>query len=133
MQIKAHFTEHWASQVVPVVKNPPAMQELQETRGQSLGQETSLEKEVESWVSILAWKIPLTEEPGGLQPMGSQSQTQLSTHEVVHVTGAQRCALHTRSEKLFSAALSSSCSIELQQRSHGLIHTRHLDQSLAPN
>ena len=116
-----------------MVKNPPAMQELQETRVQSLGPEAPLEKEVETCVSILAWKISWTEELGGLQSVGSQSQTQLSTHTVVPVNGAQRCALHTRSEKLFSAALSSSCSIELQQRSHGLIHTRHLDQSLAPN
>ena len=44
----------------------------------SLGQEDPLEEETHS--SILAWKTPWTEKPDGLQPMGSQSQTQLSTH-----------------------------------------------------
>ena len=43
-----------------------------ETRVQSLGGEDLLEKEKASHSSILAWKIPWTEEPGGLQPMGSQ-------------------------------------------------------------
>ena len=50
-----------------------------ETRGQSLGQEDSPEKEMTTHSSVLAWKIPWTEEPGGLQSMESQkSQTQLS-------------------------------------------------------
>ena len=39
---------------------------------QSLGQEDSLEKEMATHSSILAWRIPWTEEPGGLQSMGSQ-------------------------------------------------------------
>ena len=42
------------------------MQETQEWRVQSLGQEDPLEKEMETRFSILAWKIPCTEEPGGL-------------------------------------------------------------------
>ena len=54
------------------VKNPPAMQKLKETRVQSLGQEDPLEKEKAIHYSILAWRIPWTEEPGGLQSMGSQ-------------------------------------------------------------
>ena len=41
-----------------VVKNPPAMQETQETWVQSLGQEDPLEKEIAPYWSILAWKIP---------------------------------------------------------------------------
>ena len=45
---------------------------MQEIRVQSLGWEDSLEKEVATHSSILAWKIPWTEEPGWLQPMGSQ-------------------------------------------------------------
>ena len=57
------------------VKNLPAMQE---TLVQSLGQEDPLEKGMATHSSILAWRIPWTEEPGGLQSMGSQSQTQLS-------------------------------------------------------
>ena len=48
------------------------MQEAQETRFQSLGQEDYLEKEVATLSSILAWKIPQTEEPGRLQSMGLQ-------------------------------------------------------------
>ena len=50
-------------------KNLPA---IQETRVPSLGQEDLLKKEMATHSSILAWRIPLTEEPGGLQSMGSQ-------------------------------------------------------------
>ena len=53
--------------VVPTVKNLPAMQE---TWVRSLGQEDSLEKGMANHSSILAWRIPGTEEPGGLQSMG---------------------------------------------------------------
>ena len=55
-----------------VVKNPPAMQEAQETWVQSLGREDPLEKEMTAHSSILAWEIPWREEPGGLQSMGLQ-------------------------------------------------------------
>ena len=48
------------------------MQEAQEARVQSLGQEDTLEKEMATHPSILGWKIPWTEEPGELQFMGSQ-------------------------------------------------------------
>ena len=51
------------------VKKLPAMQE---TGVQSLGQEDPLEKAMATHSSILAWRIPWTEEPGGLQSMGSQ-------------------------------------------------------------
>ena len=51
------------------VKSLPAMQEMQV---QSLGQEDPLEKEMATHSRILAWKIPWTEEPGGLQSMGLQ-------------------------------------------------------------
>ena len=51
------------------VKNPPAMKA---TRVPSLGQEYPLEKDMATHSSILAWRIPWTEEPGGLQSMGSQ-------------------------------------------------------------
>ena len=52
-----------------VVKNPPAMQE---TQVQSLIREDPLEKEMATHSSILAWKIPWTDEPGRLQFMGCQ-------------------------------------------------------------
>ena len=45
---------------------------MQETRIQSLGQDDPLEKEMATHSSILAWRIPWTEEPGGLQSMVSQ-------------------------------------------------------------
>ena len=58
-----------------MVKNPPAMQEMQEIQVQSLGQEDPLEKGMVIHSSILAWRIQWTEEPGGLQSMRSQSHT----------------------------------------------------------
>ena len=54
------------------VKNLPPVLDMQETQVQSLGQEDPLEKEMATHCSILAWEIPWTEEPGGLQSMGSQ-------------------------------------------------------------
>ena len=54
------------------VKNLPAMQDPQETRVQSLGWEDPLEGEIATHSSILAWKIPWTEELGGLQSIESQ-------------------------------------------------------------
>ena len=59
------------------VKDPPAVQETQETRVPSLGWEDPLEEEMATHSSILAWRIPWAEESGGLQSMGSQSRTQL--------------------------------------------------------
>ena len=57
------------SLVAQMVKRLPAMQE---TQIQSLGRDDPLEKEMATHSSILAWEIPWTEEPGGLQPIGSQ-------------------------------------------------------------
>ena len=57
------------SLVAQMVKNLPAMRE---TRVRSLGWEDLLEKEMATHPSLLAWKIPRTDEPGGLQSMGSQ-------------------------------------------------------------
>ena len=58
----------WACLVAQTIKNLPAMQE---TWVQSLGREYPLEKATATRSSILAWRIPRTEEPGGLQFMGS--------------------------------------------------------------
>ena len=55
-----------------MIKNPPVMQEPQETQVRSLGGEDPLEEEMATHSSILAWRILWTEEPGGLQSMGSQ-------------------------------------------------------------
>jgi len=55
--------------VAQTVKNPPAMQE---TQVGSVDREDLLEKGITAPSSILAWRIPWTEEPGGLQSVGSQ-------------------------------------------------------------
>ena len=59
----------WASLIAQSVKNLPAMQK---TRVQFLGREDPLEKEMATHSSILAWRIPWTEEPSRLQSMGLQ-------------------------------------------------------------
>jgi len=72
-QIRAFFiympTSAVASLVAERLKRLPAMRE---TWVRSLGQEDSLEKEMATHSSILAWRIPWMEEPGGLQSTGSQ-------------------------------------------------------------
>ena len=55
-----------------MLKSLPA---VRETRVRSLGWEDTLEKEMETYSSILAWKIPWTEELGGLESIRSESQT----------------------------------------------------------
>ena len=65
----SNFHFHFTSLVAQMVKNLPAMRE---TWVQSLGQEHSLEKSMATQPSVLDWKIPWTEEPGGLQSPGSQ-------------------------------------------------------------
>ena len=63
---------------------------MQETQVRSLGGEEPLEKEMARHSSILAWSIPWTEEPGGLQSMGSQkSQTRLSDSTTTKTTAWQ--------------------------------------------
>ena len=62
----------WGSPVAQWVKNLPTMQETQKTRVQSLGQEDLLEEGIATNSSILAWRIPWPEEPGGLQSKRSQ-------------------------------------------------------------
>ena len=59
----------WASLLAQLVKHPPA---TQETWDRSLGGEDPLQKEMATHSSILAWRIPRTEESGRLQSMGSQ-------------------------------------------------------------
>ena len=68
--------DQWGFPGGTVVKNPPAKQE---TEVQSLGWEDPPEKGMAAHSNILAWEIPWTEEPDGLQSTGSQkSQSQLS-------------------------------------------------------
>ena len=63
----AHSCPTLCDPIAQSVKNLPA---VQETGVQSLGRKDPLEKEMATQSSILAWKIPWTEEPGGLQSMG---------------------------------------------------------------
>ena len=75
LSILIHTTS-WASLVAQMVKNLPVMQE---TWAQSLGWEDPLEEGMATHSSILAWRIPSTEEPGGLQVHGvAMCGTQLS-------------------------------------------------------
>ena len=60
---------YWASLMAQMVKNPPVMQE---TWVQSLGWEDPLGEGMATHSSILAWRIPWIEEPGGLQLIGLQ-------------------------------------------------------------
>ena len=62
-----NYTLKWASLIAQMVKN---LTEMQET--QSLGREDPPEEEMATNTSILAWTVPWTEKPGGLQSMGSQ-------------------------------------------------------------
>ena len=70
-----HTNAERAWLVAQSVKNLPAMRE---TQVRSLGREEPLEKGMATHSSILAWSIPWTEEPGGLQSTAMQSQTRLS-------------------------------------------------------
>ena len=66
---RAHLKSVWAPLVAQIIKNPPAMQE---TWVSSLGWEDPLEEGMATHSSILAWRIPWTEEPGGLRSIRSQ-------------------------------------------------------------
>ena len=67
-------TREGPSLAAQTVKNLPV---VQETGVRSLGWEDALEKEMAAHSSILAWRIPWTEEPGGLGPVGSQGPTRV--------------------------------------------------------
>ena len=64
------------------VKNLPA---VQETQVRSLGQEDLLEKGIVTYSGILAWRIPCTEEPGGLQSMESQKELDMTECLSLHI------------------------------------------------
>ena len=93
MWLPFHFRNFMASLVAQLVKNLPAMQK---TGVRSLGREDPLEKEMATLSSTLAWRIPWTMEPDGLQSTGSQSQTwlcnslSLSETLVLYVTCGQK-------------------------------------------
>ena len=80
------------------------MQETQETRVQSQGQEDPLEESMATHSNILAWRIPWTEEPSGLQSMGLQ--------RVCH-------DLETGQHKCFLSSVSCSRKLIKPRRGHG--------------
>ena len=90
LQCSAFFMvqlSHQASLMTQMVKHLPAMWE---TQVRSLGQEDPLEKEMATYSSTLAWKIPWTEEPGGLQSMGLLES---GTTERLHYTMLCYCQI----------------------------------------
>ena len=76
------------------------MQEMQETQVRSLGWEDPLEKEIVTHSSIIAWKIPWTEEPGRLQSMGSQRVGHDWAAECTHAHAHTRVHAHTHTHTL---------------------------------
>ena len=90
-----------ASQVAQMVKNLPAMQE---THVRSLGQEDPLKKGMATHSSVLAWRIPWTEEPGGPQSMGHKAwdMTEQLTHTRSNGTCWQIANLNKKKKELYS-------------------------------
>ena len=88
----------WAPLIAQMIKSLPAMQE---TWVQSLDQQDPLEEEMATLSSILAWRIPWTEEPGGLQSMGSQRVGHDGVTNTLFTTSAtweaQRLQIHFKS------------------------------------
>ena len=72
-----------------MIKNPPANAEMQVP---SLGQEDVLEKEMATYSCILAWEIPWTEKPGGLQSIGLQQESDVTEHNT-HVETESRLVI----------------------------------------
>ena len=88
LMFESQCQKAWASQLVLVVKSPPANAGDIETRAGSLGQEDPLEEGTATHSSILAWRIPWTEEPGGLQ---SKGVTESDTTELLRMHTCQKC------------------------------------------
>ena len=102
------YSEIWTSLVAQIVKNLPAMKK---TWVQSLGQKEPLEKEMAVHSSILAWEIPWTKEPGGLQSMWSQR----GGHDLVTATFTftdfreMRCHSGIRRRNVDKSGYSETC------------------------
>ena len=76
------------------------MQEVQETQVRSLGLEDALEEEIATHYSSLAWRIPWTEEPGGLQSLGSQESDTTERLSIHTQTLCKSSMLHSPGESL---------------------------------
>ena len=83
--VKNYCIYLWASQVALGVKNPPAnAEDVRDMGSRSLVWEDFLEEEMATHSSILAWKIPWTEEPGGLQSMGCKESDTTEHHAFIY-------------------------------------------------
>ena len=99
-----------------MVKNLPAMQV---TQVRPLGQEDPLKKGMATHSSVLAWRIPLTEEPGGLQSMGSQRVR----HDWVTNTFTFKARIPSRSECAFDESGSEQTSVfSVQGDTQSVLH-----------
>ena len=97
----------WASQEAQCVKNPPAMQEMWV---HSLGQEGPLEEGMATHCSNPAWRIPWTEEPGGLQSKGLQRAGHIRSNCVHRHTHTRLViVVLPRSKRLLISWLQSEC------------------------
>ena len=105
------FGNHYLYEILggSVIKNPPAVQEMQV---RSLGWKDPLEEERATHSSILAWEIPWTEEPGRLQPTGSQT--------VGHDLSTKLLLLFTLQHPLAGSPLGWALYLSLQMRTLGL-------------
>ena len=100
-----------------VVKNPSAVKEMQVL---APGWEDPLGEEMAIHSSILAWRLPWTEEPGRPQSMGSQSQTQLSEWEYTHTLLSQTPSCPPSPAFLTSRGLSRGLSLNPKDSQHAL-------------
>ena len=100
----------WTSLVTHMVKNLPAMRE---TWVWSLDWKDSLENELATLSSVLAWRIPGSEEPGGLQSLGSQrvgrdQETKTHTHTYTHTHPTNRASYGVSEKKWNHSVMSNS-------------------------
>ena len=107
---KAYDGYEWTSLVAEVVKNPPAKQD---TWVRSLGQENPLKKGMATHSSILAWKIPWTEEPGRLQSMGLQRVRQNWATKHTYPSFGQARNLEVNFKSLLSLTLNVKTQYQL--------------------
>ena len=87
MAKKYVYTSEWGLPSGSAVKKPPVMQEVQETRVPPLNQEDPLEEGMATHSHNLAWRIPWTEEYGGLHPQGHKELDMMETteHACTHI------------------------------------------------
>ena len=81
--------------MLQLVKNSPTMQKTQEMQVQSLGQKDPLDKEMATHSSILVWKIPWTEEPGGLQSRCGHKESDMTEHACACMCARTHTHTHT--------------------------------------